>query len=619
MNYEQLSKKILTNVGGTQNINSVVHCMTRLRLNLKDDKLANKAQIEKIPGVMGVMEKGGQFQIIIGNDVKDLYKEFVKVAGISQTQNKQDSSKKQGALDKFLDALAGVFTPILPAIVGAGMIKALLSTLQMAGYVAADSQTFQIFNALADGAFYFLPVLIAISASLKFGLNMYVGTGIAASVLYPSLTTLMTTVKSAGGHLSFFGLPVTPATYSASVIPMFIMIWIASYIEKVVNKYTPKALKIIVVPTVTLLISVPLFLIAIGPMGVILGTGVSTVVNFLFQYAGPFAGLILGGVMSLLVMTGMHYALVPLIIASIANYGYDYLLPILTVNNIAHSGAAIAVFYLTKNKNLKSLALSTGITALFGVTEPAMYGVNLRLKKPFIAVLAACATSSTFMMFFHTKSYIYVKTGIQGIPMFFGPTFIYAVLGMIISFVTAVTLTFILKFEDPVGEDDAENDVEDKKKLKQADLSTIFSPMKGSLKSIEEVDDITFSSGIMGEGVAIQPAEGRLVSPVNGTVTSLLSAKHAVGLTSDTGLEILLHIGLETVKLDGKFFKAHVKQGDEVKVGDLLIEFDLEAIKAEGYETITPVIITNSKEFSSVKLSNLQTINEKEVLLEVLA
>jgi len=454
MNYEQLSKKILINVGGAKNISQVTHCMTRLRFNLKDDKLANKAQLEKTQGVMGIMEKGGQFQVIIGNDVKDLYKEFIKVAGISQTQSNHASSKKQGIFNKFLDALAGVFTPILPAIVGAGMIKALLSILLIAGYVSAKSETYQILNALSDGAFYFLPILIAISASIKFGLNPYVGTGIAAAVLYPSLTTLLTNAKNAGQFLSFFGLPVTPATYSASVIPMFIMIWIASYIEKIVNKYTPNALKIILVPTVTLLISVPVFLIAVGPLGAIIGYWLSFGVTSLFQYAGPFAGLVLGGTMSLLVMTGMHYALVPLIVASIATYGYDYLLPILTVNNIAHSGAALAVFYMTKNKKLKSLSLSTGITALFGVTEPAMYGVNLRLRKPFIAVLIACATSSTFMMFFHTRSYIYMKSGIQGIPMFFGETFIYAVIGMIISFVTAAALTFILKFEDPKDEEE---------------------------------------------------------------------------------------------------------------------------------------------------------------------
>ncbi|MCM3653438.1 beta-glucoside-specific PTS transporter subunit IIABC [Metabacillus litoralis] len=616
MNYEQLSKKILTNVGGTQNIDNVVHCMTRLRFNLKDDKLANKAQLEKTPGVMGVAEKGGQFQVIIGNDVNNLYKEFVKVAGISDKQNKQKSDKKQGVLNKFLDTLAGVFTPILPAIVGAGMIKGLLSLLLVVGYVSADSQTYQIFNALADGAFYFLPILIAFSASKKFGMNPYVGVAIAAVVLYPSLTALMTTAKEAGKNLSFLGLPVTPATYSASVIPMFLAIWFASYIEKVADRYTPNALKIIVVPTVTLLITVPVFLIAIGPMGAILGKGLANGVTFLFQIAGPLAGLVLGGVMPLLVMIGMHYALVPIIIESIATNGYDYILPILTANNISQGAAALAVFFIAKNKNFKSLAFSTGITGVLGVTEPALYGVNLRLKKPFIAAMIGSAAGSTFMMFFHTKAYFFAKTGIQGLPMFFGETFIYAVLGIIIAIVVAVGMTFVLKFEQPAVEEGAE---EEEKVVVQARPSTVFSPMKGIVRPIEEVDDTTFSSGIMGEGLAIQPTEGRLVSPVNGTVTSLFNTNHAIGLTSDTGAQILVHIGLDTVKLDGKFFKAYVKQGEEVKLGDLLIEFDLEAIKAEGYDTITPVIIMNSKEFSDVKRSNLKTTNAKEVLFELFA
>lgn len=616
MNYEQLSKKILTNVGGTENIENVVHCMTRLRFNLKDDKLANRAQLEKTPGVMGIAEKGGQFQIIIGNDVNNLYKEFVKVAGISDKQNNQKSDKKQGILNKFLDTLAGVFTPILPAIVGAGMIKGLLSVLLIAGYVSADSETFQIFNALADGAFYFLPILIAFSASRKFGLNPYIGVAIAAAVLYPSLTALMTTAKEAGNNLSFLGLPVTPATYSASVIPMFLAIWFASYIEKVTDRYTPNALKIIIVPTVTLLITVPVFLVAIGPIGAILGKGLADGVTFLFQVAGPLAGLVLGGVMPLLVMIGMHYALVPIILESIASNGYDYILPILTVNNISQGAAALAVFFIAKNKKFKSLAFSTGITGVLGVTEPAMYGVNLRLKKPFIAAMIGSAAASTFMMFFETKAFFFGKTGIQGLPMFLGETFMYAVLGMIVAIVVTILMTFVLKFEQPVGEEVSE---EEGKVVIQTRQSTVLSPIKGLVRPIEEVDDITFSSGIMGEGIAILPTEGRLVSPINGNVTSLFNTNHAIGLTSDTGAQILVHIGLDTVKLDGKFFKAHVKQGDDVKVGDLLIEFDLEAIKAEGYDTITPVIITNSKDFSKVESSNLKTTNEKEVLLELFA
>ncbi len=614
MNYEQLSRIILTNVGGSDNIDNVVHCMTRLRFNLKDDELANKVQLEKTPGVLGVAEKGGQFQIIIGNDVNNLYKEFVKIAGISDNQNNKKSEKKQSLLNRFLDTLSGVFTPILPAIVGAGMIKGLLSVLLIAGSVSAESQTYQIFNALADGAFYFLPILIAFSASRKFGMNPYVGVAIGAAVLYPSLTALMTTAKEAGTSLSFLGLPVTPATYSASVIPMFLAIWFASYIEKFVDRYTPKSLKIIVVPTVTLLITVPVFLIAIGPIGAILGKGLASGVTFLFESAGPLAGLVLGALMPLLVMIGMHYALPPIIIESIATNGYDYILTIITANNIAQGAAAFTVYFIAKNKNFKSLSLSTGVTALFGVTEPALYGVNLRLKKPLIAAMIGSAAASTFMMFFETKAYFYGKTGLQGIPMFIGETFMYSIIGIIIAIVVTVIMTFILKFEQP----DIEDEKEEVKNINVGvSPSTIISPLKGKVKSIAEVDDITFSSGVMGEGIAIQPTEGRLISPVSGTVTSLLNSKHAVGLTSDTGAEVLVHIGLDTVKLDGKFFKAHVKQGDEVKVGDLLIEFDLEAIKSEGFDTITPVIITNSSEFSDIKYSGLKATDAKEVLFEL--
>ncbi|SER93334.1 PTS system beta-glucoside-specific IIA component, Glc family /PTS system beta-glucoside-specific IIB component, Glc family /PTS system beta-glucoside-specific IIC component, Glc family [Gracilibacillus ureilyticus] len=617
MNYEHISKKILTNVGGSQNINNLEHCMTRLRFNLKDDKLANKTEIENTPGVMGVMEKGGQFQVIIGNDVKNLYKEFVKIAGITGEQKNSTNDKKQGALDNFLDTLAGVFTPILPAIVGAGMIKGLLSVLLIAGYVSEESQTYQIFNALADGAFYFLPVLIAFSASKKFGMNPFVGVAIAGAVLYPSLTTLMTMAKDTGENLSFLGLPVTPATYSASVIPMFLTIWFASYIEKITDRYTPNALKIIIVPTVTLLIAVPVFLIVIGPIGAILGKGLATGVTFLFQFAGPLAGLVLGAVMPLLVMIGMHYALVPIIIESIATNGYDYILPILTANNIAQGAAAFAVFFIAKNKKFKSLAFSTGITGMFGVTEPAMYGVNLRLKKPFIAAMIGSAAGSAFMMIFDAKAYFYGKTGIQGIPMFIGETFIYAILGSIISIVVAIGITLLLRFDQTIIEQGTEEKGKEKTEV-EVRPTTVFSPMKGIVKPVEEVDDITFSSKIMGEGIAIEPTQGRVVSPVNGTVTSLFNTNHAIGLTSDTGVELLVHVGLDTVKLGGEFFESHVKQGDEVSVGDLLIEFDLETIKTEGYDIITPIIVTNSKEFTDVThKKNLEKIDETEALLEL--
>lgn len=623
MDQEKVAKEIVALVGGKENIAHVTHCMTRLRFNLHDDQLANKEMLEKTKGVMGTMKSGGQFQVIIGNDVAQVYKEIMKSTDVTTKQGHDKApKKKQNPISAIFDVIAGVFTPILPAIAGAGMIKGLLSLAATFGWMSPDDSTYLILNAIGDGAFYFLPLILAFSAANKFGNNPFVAVAVAAAVLHPQLTALLGT----GQNTSFLGMPVTAVTYASSVIPIVITIWLASYVEKAVDKAVHKSMKLILVPMITLLIVVPLMLIAIGPVGTIIGNGLASGITALFDHAGLFAGVLLGGTMSLIIITGMHYALIPIMIGTVAQLGYDYILPIMFVANLAQAGAAFGVFLKSRNKEFKSIAMSTSITATMGITEPAMYGVNMRLKKPFIAALIGGAVSGAFISLFNTKAYIVGgNAGLPGVPILIGETFWYAIIGMIIAFVVGAVMTYLLGFVDIPSNEAKEEPRETEEMIEIEKVveightlvksEQIYSPLAGVVHPLQEVSDPTFSREIMGKGIAIEPAEGRVVSPVNGTVVSIFNTKHAIGLISDEGAEVLIHIGIDTVKLEGKHFTTHVQTGQQVKVGELLIEFDLHAIRQAGFETITPVIITNTDQYPEIQPSTQAEMKETELLL----
>ncbi len=444
------------------------------------------------------------------------------------------------------------------------------------------------------------------SAARKFGSNPYVAAAIGAAMLHPDLTALL----GAGKPISFIGLPVTAATYSSTVIPILLAIWIASYVEKWIDRVTHSSLKLIVVPTLTLLIVVPLTLITVGPLGAILGEYLSVGVNVLFDQAGLIAMILLAGTFSLIIMTGMHYALVPIMINNIAQNGHDYLLPAMFLANMGQAGASFAVFLRSRNKKFKSLALTTSITALMGITEPAMYGVNMRLKKPFAAALLGGAAGGAFYGVTGVASYIVGgNAGLPSIPVFIGPTFIYAMIGLVIAFAAGTAAAYLIGFEDVPSDSDQRPSVH------EGSGEIIHSPIKGEVKSLSEVNDGVFSAGVMGKGFAIEPEEGEVVSPVHGSVTTVFKTKHAIGMTSDQGAEILIHIGLDTVKLEGQWFTAHVKEGDKVAPGDLLVSFDLEQIKAAGYDVITPVIVTNTDRYSFSPVKEIGKVKTKEALL----
>ncbi|QCT31722.1 beta-glucoside-specific PTS transporter subunit IIABC [Bacillus velezensis] len=608
MDYHKISKEILQLVGGEENVQSVIHCMTRLRFNLYDNAKADRNGLEQTEGVMGTNISGGQFQIIVGNHVPKVYQALMESSGLSDESANKTSKQKKNVLSAVFDVISGVFTPILPAIAGAGMIKGLVALAVTFGWMSEKSQTHSILTAVGDGAFYFLPLLLAVSAARKFRCNPYVAAAVAGAILHPDLTALL----GAGKSISFIGLPVTAATYSSTVIPILLAIWLMSYVEKGIDRITPSSLKLIAVPMLTLVIVVPVTLITVGPLGAILGNYLSVGVNDLFNHAGIAAMILLAGTFSLIIMTGMHYALVPIMINNIAQNGHDYILPAMFLANMGQAGASFAVFFKSKNKTFKSLAFTTGITALMGITEPAMYGVNMRLKKPFAAALIGGAAGGAFYGVTGVASYIVGgNAGLPSIPVFIGPTFLYALIGLFISFAAGMAAALLIGFEDVQSERDKASETPGV----TAGGEIIHSPIKGEVKALSEVNDSVFSGGMMGKGFAILPEEGAAVSPVEGRVTAVFKTKHAIGITSARGAEVLIHIGLDTVRLDGRHFEMHVKEGDTVAPGDLLITFDIDEIKAAGFDVITPVIITNTDQYSFTDVKKSGMVKPNEALL----
>lgn len=629
MDYSIVAKKILEKLGGESNVNSVMHCMTRLRFTLKDESIVKDEEVKKIKGVMGVTKKGGQYQIIIGNEVSKCYKEVIKLGNFSDSSNKtEDSNEKQSIITKVLDVVSGCMSATMPAIVGAGMVKVLVVLLTTIGVLSTTSQTYAILSALGDATFYFLPMLLVISTSKKFNINPYTLGAVVGVMVYPDFVKLL----GSGTSISFLGLPVTPATYGYSVIPIIMMAWIMKYIEEFADKITPAVTKNFLKPMLILLIAMPIAIIAVGPIGFLVGQGLSSAMYAIQDKAGWLALPLMAAFMPLLVMTGMHWAFVPIALAAIANSGCETLfLVAMLPSNLAQGASSLAVSFKSKNKDLKQVASASSISALLaGVTEPAMYGVTLKYKKPLIASMIASGAAGLYAGIVALKVYVFATPALISIVQFINPNgglnFINAVITAAIAMVGSFVLTWIIGFEDQANEEDEEVSNENRVVIKEIALDKIESkseelilaPIEGRVVSLSQVNDVTFSEEIMGKGAAIIPSIGKAVSPVNGVISALFETKHAIGIKSDDGAEILIHIGLDTVKLKGKHFKAHVKAGDKVKTGDLLVEFDIAAIKKEGYEVITPVLVTNVSDYGDVLSLIDRDVKIKDELIKVI-
>ena len=594
MNYEKMARDILGCTGGIENISFMTHCATRLRLNFKDESKVDLEAVKKVEGVIGAVKKGGQYQIIIGTDVAQVMNEVNKLGKITGGESGQE--KKENLINRLMSVIAGIFTPIIPALIAGGMVKAVLTLLTFFKVVDSASQTYYIINFIADTPFYFLPVLVAISTAAKLKCNMYLAAVIGAALLHPNFTSLV----SAAEPVSFIGLPVTLISYGSSVIPSILAIWLMSVVEPFADKISPKPIKFLSKPLITVIIVAPITFIVLGPLGYTVGSALAVAADFLNQNVGWLVPTLMGAFMPLLVMTGMHCSFTPIIMQSYASYGYEAIMgPGSFVSNICQGAASLAVAFKTRNKEMRQIATSAGITALLGVTEPAMFGVTLKLKKPLYAVMIGGACGGLYAGLNGVVRYTSGTPGLASFAVFIGENpmnivhaFISVGIGAAITFV----LTLVFGFEDEAAPVKAEQ----KEAEPLVQKIQVESPADGKLEPLSQVKDETLASGILGKGAAVVPDNGRVVSPVNGRITSVFPTGHAVGIVDENGVELLIHIGIDTVKLEGRYFTAHVKDGDVVRKGDLLVEFDRRAVEAEGYDTVIAVLVTNSQEFLDV-------------------
>lgn len=628
MDYESVAKKILQRVGGAENVTGLVHCMTRLRFNLKDESIVDDEAVKKTKGVMGVMKKGGQYQIIIGNDVGYVYEELNKLGKFSNQvpKKKENSTEKKNILTMLMDTISGIMTPVIPAIIGAAMIKVLLTLLRMIGVLNTSGDTYQLLTVIGDGAFFFMPVLIAVSASKKFGTNVYYAASIALIMLHPNFISMMTTAHDANETIRFLGLiPVTYATYSYSVIPIILAVWSLKYVEKFVDKITPVITKNFLKPMLVVLIEAPIALIILGPLGAICGNVLSDVVYFIHDKLGFIAVGLVAGIYPFVVMAGMHHAFTPIKLGMIATTGYENFICIGELcSNMAQGAASLAVAIKSKNKDFKQIAGSSAFSALLaGITEPALYGVTLRLKRPMLGACIGAVAGGLFGGFFQLKCFGIATPAIVTIVQYVEESrpmsLLIAALTILITVIVAFIATMLIGFEDVVDEDDEEEyfeEVKEEPELTDGEEITVLNPLAGEIVSLNQVKDATFSQEILGKGVAVVPAEGVVYAPFDGKVDMMFETGHAVGLTSDKGVELLIHVGIDTVNLKGQYFHPMKKTGDEVKKGDVLLTFEKEKIEQE-YDLMTPVIISNTNRYQEIKAVKTGKANVLDSILTI--
>ncbi|KFF72316.1 PTS sugar transporter subunit IIBC [Pectobacterium brasiliense] len=632
MNYQKLGVDILALSGGKQNVSKLTHCATRLRFEFNDSDAVQADAIAKLPGVISVVDRGGQFQVVIGNDVQITYRAILNEIGEmngQRTASSKEPQKKGGIFSQIISVISTTFTPVIPAITGAGMIKALLAILKLTGLISADSTTYRLLDTISDAAFFFLPVLLAYGASIKFACNPILAMTIAGALLHPNLAQLL----ASGGPISFIGIPVRLADYAGSVLPIILTVWIMSYIEQFAEKISPSMIKFFTKPMIVLLFTAPLALVVIGPFGIFLNDLVASGAAIIDGKASWLIPMLMGGLQPFLVITGTAWAMTPIATSQLTRNGFEMINgPGMLASNIAQGAATLCVAFKTKNKNLKQLASSAGFTALLGITEPSLYGVTLKLKKPLIAAMIGGGCAGIYAGLAGLVRYAFVSPGLAALPAFIGENpmnIVHALITCAIAIVVTFALTWIMGFDDPVDETDtapttkgpSTSETETAKKSQatesHAEQQAIMSPLSGKLVALNDVNDDVFSQGLLGQGVAIIPDKGEVVAPVSGEIITFLESKHAVGIRTDNGLELLIHVGLDTVNLNGKHFIGHIKPGDRVSAGDRLISFDLHEITRLGYDPITPVVIINSDDYASVVCTAPQPIASLDTIIKV--
>ncbi|WP_028393763.1 glucose PTS transporter subunit IIA [Bacillus cihuensis] len=608
MNDQQIVKQILQQIGGEKNVSSLVTSATQIVIEVKDKTKANKLALENTEGVISVEEINGQFLVKVEGPVENLLKEINKLGDFTDSNSDEE---KETVMNKILGIIGGSFAPILGVLAGAGLLSALLAVLTMLGWVSSESGTYAILSAAGHAVFYFLPIFLGITLSIKLGANAYVGGTIGAALLEPHFTEL---IANGAKHVDFIGIPVVLMNYSSTVFPIFIAVSIYAVLEKFLKKIIYKDIQMFINPLISLVIIVPLTVLVFGPFGTYVGEGIGAVIEFLSSRSGLLTGAVLGAVWTFLTLLGLHWAVIPIAIANLAN-GPDPIVGMAAAAPFAQIGMAIAVLLKTKDKNLKTLAGSAIVPgALAGTTEIINYGILLRYKRTMVYVALAGAVGGAINGALGAKMTVFALPSLLSIPAF-TPIGIY-VIGITVALVLGFILTYVFGFEDKNNKVTSKSIFETS--LISVKTETISSPLSGELVPLSQFNDPLFSTETVGKGITIEPEIGKVVSPADGVITTLFPTEHAVGITSEGGAEILIFIGSDTVNLKGQYFTSHIILGDKVKQGDLLIDFDMEKIKEAGFQVTTPVVITNTSQYLDVTHTNNATVRANEDLLTVI-
>lgn len=639
--YETLAKEILNYVGGKDNVNSLTHCITRLRFKLKDESIAQDEALKNLEGVVTVMKSAGQYQVVIGNQVQDVYEQLAPLLHAEQPQTVQDAEKEK-LLDRFVDIISGIFQPILGIMAACGMIKGLNMLFMTLGLYAETSGGYMIINAIGDALFTFLPLFLGYTSARKFGLKPMVGLviggimcypGIQSSALSGSLKPLYTmfegTMFASPVYIDFFGIPVISMDYTSTVIPVIFIVYFASKCEKLFSKFVPDLVKFFFVPMLTLLVALPIGFLLIGPVATFGSKIIAETIISIRNVSPMLAGGLVGLTWQILVIFGLHCGFIPVYINNIVTNGYDNVMMPFFACTFATSAVILVIMLKTRDRKMKELCLPNFISGIFGVTEPGIYGILLPLKKPFIISCIAGGIGGAFYGFCNFRKFSMGGMGIFEFPAMMEPdgawgNLLVAVSGVLLTMIAAVILMLLFYREKEAGQSDKtmldtkehEGSVEDTPALLE-DIA-ICSPLKGDVLELAQVEDAAFSAGILGKGCAIVPAEGEVYAPVDGVLTTLFPTKHALGITSDDGVEVLIHIGLNTVQLNGEGFTAHVQQGARVSRGQHLLSFDLAELKDKGYCLQTPVIITNTNNYLEILSTMQKEVMQDDVLLHVM-
>lgn len=639
--YETLAKEILNSVGGRDNVNSLTHCITRLRFKLKDESKAQDEVLKSMEGVVTVMKSAGQYQVVIGNQVQDVYEQIVPLLHAEQSQAVQ-SAEKEKLLDRFVDIISGIFQPILGIMAACGMIKGVNMLFMTLGLYAETSGGYRIINAIGDALFTFLPLFLGYTSAKKFGLKPMVGLviggimcypGIQSSTLSGSLEPLYTmfegTMFASPVYIDFFGIPVISMDYTSTVIPVIFIVYFASKCEKLFSKIVPDLVKFFFVPMLTLLVALPIGFLLIGPVATFGSKIIAETIISIRNVSPMLAGGLVGLTWQILVIFGLHWGFIPVYINNIVTNGYDNVMMPFFACTFATSAVILVIMMKTKDRKMKELCLPNFTSGIFGVTEPGIYGILLPLKKPFIISCIAGGIGGAFYGFCNFRKFSMGGMGIFEFPAMMEPdgswgNLLVAGSGVLLTMLVAVILMLLFYKEKDCEESNRAIIDTDKDAASMKNETTllediaVWSPVKGEVLELQQVEDAAFSAGILGKGCAIVPTEGEIYAPVDGVLTTLFPTKHALGITSDDGVEVLIHIGLNTVQLNGEGFTAHVQQGARVSRGQHLLSFDLADVKSKGYCLQTPVIITNTKDYLEILSTMQKEVVPDDVLLHVM-